>query len=197
VIRDVSCLYEALARRGDRRLQEWGCVALSRARHEARLYGTATPRVRESHLRDLDDRDPVTRLGQGLEESAIDQLAGGVYQPVAHRCSDRPARSSVLMQLEELADTCNNVGNREGDESDLRQGGIVGRHSVLDRQPLPPSVFVGGRGQRGEATLRVWVYRCPVLQRKPATIGRRQSSMYVASVRQTHHHDQRHGTRGS
>ncbi len=60
---------------GGRRLQEWGYVALSRARQETRLYVTATPRERESHFHDLDDRDPVTRLGQALEESAVERLA--------------------------------------------------------------------------------------------------------------------------
>jgi conjugative relaxase-like TrwC/TraI family protein len=60
---------------GGQRLQEWGYVALSRARQETRLYVTATPRERESHFHDLDDRDPVTRLGQALEESAVERLA--------------------------------------------------------------------------------------------------------------------------
>src|SRR5262249_23069810 len=57
------------------RLQEWGYVALSRARQQTRLYVTADPRERESHFHDLDDRDPVTRLGQALEESAVERLA--------------------------------------------------------------------------------------------------------------------------
>jgi conjugative relaxase-like TrwC/TraI family protein len=57
------------------RLQEWGYVALSRARQQTRLYVTATPRERESHFHDLDDRNPITRLGQALEESAIERLA--------------------------------------------------------------------------------------------------------------------------
>jgi hypothetical protein len=57
------------------RLQEWGYVALSRAREQTCLYVTTTPRERESHFHDLDDRDPVTRLGQSLEESAIERLA--------------------------------------------------------------------------------------------------------------------------
>jgi conjugative relaxase-like TrwC/TraI family protein len=60
---------------GGQRLQEWGYVALSRARHETRLYVTGVPRERESHFHDLDDRDPVTRLGQALEKSAIERLA--------------------------------------------------------------------------------------------------------------------------
>jgi conjugative relaxase-like TrwC/TraI family protein len=60
---------------GGQRLQEWGYVALSRARQQTRLYVTATPRERESHFHDLDDRDPVTRLAQALEESANERLA--------------------------------------------------------------------------------------------------------------------------
>ncbi len=60
---------------GGQRLQEWGYVALSRARQQTRLYVTGVPRERESHFHDLDDRDPLTRLGQALEESAIERLA--------------------------------------------------------------------------------------------------------------------------
>jgi conjugative relaxase-like TrwC/TraI family protein len=60
---------------GGTRLQEWGYVALSRARQETRLYVTAVPRERESHFHELDDRDSVTLLAQALEESAIERLA--------------------------------------------------------------------------------------------------------------------------
>jgi conjugative relaxase-like TrwC/TraI family protein len=60
---------------GETRLQEWGYVALSRAREETRVYVTANVRDRESHFHDLDDRDPVTRFAQTLEESAIERLA--------------------------------------------------------------------------------------------------------------------------
>lgn len=60
---------------GGTRLQEWGYVALSRARHETRLYVTAVPRERESHFHDLDDRNSVTLLAQALEESAVERLA--------------------------------------------------------------------------------------------------------------------------
>src|SRR5207248_8501880 len=60
---------------GGTRLQEWGYVALSRARHETRLYVTAIPRERESHFHELDDRDSVTLLAQALEESTIERLA--------------------------------------------------------------------------------------------------------------------------
>jgi conjugative relaxase-like TrwC/TraI family protein len=60
---------------GEARLQEWGYVALSRARAETRLYVTGTPREHESHFHELDDRDPLTRFGRALEESAIERLA--------------------------------------------------------------------------------------------------------------------------
>jgi hypothetical protein len=60
---------------GDARLQEWGYVALSRAREETKVYVTASVHERESHFHDLDDRDPGTRFAQSLEESAIERLA--------------------------------------------------------------------------------------------------------------------------
>lgn len=60
---------------GEARLQEWGYVALSRAREQTRLYVTGTPREHESHFHEMDDRDPLTRFGRALEESAIELLA--------------------------------------------------------------------------------------------------------------------------
>ena len=60
---------------GEARLQEWGYVALSRARAQTRLYVTGDPREHESHFHDLDDRDPLTRFGRALEESAVELLA--------------------------------------------------------------------------------------------------------------------------
>src|SRR5215210_3947062 len=60
---------------GEARLQEWGYVALSRARAETCLYVTGTPREHESHFHDLDDRDPLARFGRALEESAVEELA--------------------------------------------------------------------------------------------------------------------------
>jgi hypothetical protein len=60
---------------GEARLQEWGYVALSRARAETRLYVTGTPREHESHFHDLNDRDPLARFGRALEESAVEELA--------------------------------------------------------------------------------------------------------------------------
>jgi hypothetical protein len=60
---------------GEARLQEWGYVALSRARTQTRLYITSTPREHANHFHQLDDPDPLTRFGRALEESAIELLA--------------------------------------------------------------------------------------------------------------------------
>jgi hypothetical protein len=60
---------------GEARLQEWGYVALSRARKETRLYVTGTPHEHESHFHDVDQNDPLTRFGRALEESAVELLA--------------------------------------------------------------------------------------------------------------------------
>jgi len=60
---------------GEARLQEWGYVALSRAREATRLYVTANKFERESDFHEYDDRDPVGRLASALEESAVERLA--------------------------------------------------------------------------------------------------------------------------
>jgi conjugative relaxase-like TrwC/TraI family protein len=60
---------------GEARLQEWGYVALSRAREETRLYVTGIAREHESDFHLLDDPDALTRFGRALEESAIERLA--------------------------------------------------------------------------------------------------------------------------
>ena len=48
---------------------------LPRPRAQTRLYVTGTPREHESDFHVLDDRDPLTRFGRALEESAIELLA--------------------------------------------------------------------------------------------------------------------------
>jgi conjugative relaxase-like TrwC/TraI family protein len=60
---------------GGARLQEWGYVALSRARNSTRLYVTGEIPERGSHFHELDDRTPVTQFAAALEESAIERLA--------------------------------------------------------------------------------------------------------------------------
>jgi conjugative relaxase-like TrwC/TraI family protein len=60
---------------GEARLQEWGYVALSRARTETRLYVSGTPREHENHFHNLDQGEPLIRFGRALEESALELLA--------------------------------------------------------------------------------------------------------------------------
>ena len=78
---------------GDGQLQEWGYVALSRARTETRLYVTADAQERESHFHDLDDRGAVTQVAQALEQSAIERLA--VDQRPRAPGSSRSARAEL------------------------------------------------------------------------------------------------------
>jgi conjugative relaxase-like TrwC/TraI family protein len=65
------------------RLQEWGYVALSRAREATRLYVSTEVGEPESHFQELDERDPVTRLAQALEESGAERLASEQRPPPA------------------------------------------------------------------------------------------------------------------
>src|SRR5207244_375345 len=58
---------------GEARLQEWGYVALSRAREATRLYVTGAAFERETHAPESDDRDPVARLAHALEESSVER----------------------------------------------------------------------------------------------------------------------------
>jgi conjugative relaxase-like TrwC/TraI family protein len=61
--------------KGEAGLQEWGYVALSRAREATRLYITGVQEERESQFHDFDERDPVARMAQAIEESAVERLA--------------------------------------------------------------------------------------------------------------------------
>jgi conjugative relaxase-like TrwC/TraI family protein len=93
------------------RLQEWGYVALSRARAQTRLYLTGTQGEHESDFHELDDRDPITRFGRALEESAIELLAldqrplpiGPRHEarPVIERASPSDAQRTRLRLLEQ------------------------------------------------------------------------------------------------
>jgi conjugative relaxase-like TrwC/TraI family protein len=82
---------------GEARLQEWGYVALSRARDTTRLYVTANVAERESHFHELDDRDPVTRFAGGLEESTVERLA------VDQRPHDSGPRHGVRAEIKRAA----------------------------------------------------------------------------------------------
>jgi hypothetical protein len=57
------------------RLQEWGYVALSRAREETRLYVRGDKLDPETHARELGGSEPLSRFAQALESSGSERLA--------------------------------------------------------------------------------------------------------------------------
>jgi conjugative relaxase-like TrwC/TraI family protein len=67
---------------GDGRTQEWGYVALSRARKETRVYITGEEREPESHFHELDDRPSTTRVADALERSATEDIATNQRPPI-------------------------------------------------------------------------------------------------------------------
>jgi conjugative relaxase-like TrwC/TraI family protein len=84
-------------------LQEWGYVALSRASEETRLYVTGARVERENHFQQLDDRDPLTRLAQALEQPGTETLAHERSHTTEPRARSRPVivrRSPVEHELE-------------------------------------------------------------------------------------------------
>ncbi len=86
------------------RLQEWGYVALSRASQSTRLYITNVQAEQDNHFQQLDDRDPLTRLAQALEQSGVERLAQDSLRPTAvSRPRPRPViarRSPAERELE-------------------------------------------------------------------------------------------------
>jgi hypothetical protein len=57
------------------RLQEWGYVALSRAREQTRLYVRGDELEPDTHARELGRGDPLSRFAQPLESSGSERLA--------------------------------------------------------------------------------------------------------------------------
>jgi hypothetical protein len=57
------------------RLQEWGYVALSRAREETRLYVRGDELEPETHAQELGGSDPLSRFARALESSGAEHLA--------------------------------------------------------------------------------------------------------------------------
>ena len=105
--------------RDDGHLQEWGYVALSRARKATRLYVTGVEREREAHAPVLDDEAPADRFGRALESSAREELAvtqlSRVFEPTDERAG---ARAAVVLEAaeRELAALGSRVRSRPGDE---------------------------------------------------------------------------------
>ena len=74
-------------------LQEWGYVALSRARTETRLYLTESTLEPETHAQAIGPRDSLSRFAQALESPNAERLALEHCQPTAR---SRPRTQVVL-----------------------------------------------------------------------------------------------------
>ena len=105
-------------------LREWGYVACSRARTEARLYGTGESLEREQHGNLLTPRDPTARLANALERSGAEQLASLQTQPETSDVT-RGALERCRSQREQALET----GERRlsAAEEQLRGLGRLGR----------------------------------------------------------------------
>lgn len=74
-------------------LQEWGYVALSRARTETRLYLADPPLEPETHAQVVGGRDSLSRFAQALESPSAERLALEQQRPSAR---SRPRARAVL-----------------------------------------------------------------------------------------------------
>lgn len=131
---------------GEGRLQEWGYVALSRARETTRLYVTASAPESESHFHELDERGPVTLLAQALEESAAEQLAVDQPAPAGPRHRPRPEIERLLERQRLSAE---------------KSRALAERRLAAAEQALAARLF-GGRGRRG------WELRTEVTRQRAA-----------------------------
>ena len=130
---------------GEARLQEWGYVALSRARETTRLYVTGTPRERESHFHDLDDRDPLTRLAQALERAGAERLAQDSRRPPV-RPMERPRpvivrRSPAERELESAGARLRTLNMQADRARELRER--------AQRRIVAAEARLAGLGRRG------------------------------------------------
>ena len=74
-------------------LQEWGYVALSRARTETRLYLTESMLEPETHAQTIDQRNALSSFARALESPNAERLALEHSQPSAR---SRPRTQAVL-----------------------------------------------------------------------------------------------------
>jgi hypothetical protein len=118
----------------ERRLQEWGYVALSRARESTRLYVTGSQRLRESDFTEIDERDPATLVAQALEEPAAERLAVDQPPPARTRNRPRPEIERLLERQRLATEKARRVAERK----------LVEAERELDARLL------GGRGRRGQ-----------------------------------------------
>ena len=107
------------------RLQEWGYVALSRASANTRLFITGAQDERDDHFQQLDDRDPLTRVAQALEQPSIERLAYDSRRPPARPIErTRPVivrRSPAERELESVRAQLRTLNGQEERARELRE----------------------------------------------------------------------------
>jgi conjugative relaxase-like TrwC/TraI family protein len=151
----------------ERRLQEWGYVALSRARESTRLYVTGSQRVRESDFAELDDRDPATLLAQSLEEPGAERLAVDQPPPASGRRQPRPEIDRLLARQREKAEKVRALTEQRLAEAeralDERR---LGRHGRRGRELQAKAAFE--RRMLAQAEERLRELERIAAQREPA-----------------------------
>jgi hypothetical protein len=164
---------------GEARLQEWGYVALSRARDATRLYVTANTFERESDFHERDDRDPVARLASSLEESAVERLAvdqrpyeSGPRHALRAEI-DRAAPSARASAQLRLVEQERLVLQRTRDEAVKRLERIESRTSRLRLRGRQRTHELGREAQELTTAVRVASERLEELERRAARVRSR------------------------
>lgn len=117
------------------RLQEWGYVALSRASETTRLYITGAQAERDNHFQQLDDREPLTRLAEALEQPGAERLAHDNRRP-----PPRPEPRVASAARAPIAGGAQ-AGERTGPPSDAERPGAAG-----EQPPRPRAATDRGSG---------------------------------------------------
>jgi conjugative relaxase-like TrwC/TraI family protein len=137
------------------RLREWSYVALSRAREQTRLYVTEPVGEEESHFHELDDRDPLTRLAQALEESAQERLASEQRPPPAGPVrASRPVIARRTPEERELASACDRLRRLESVEAQTKEAKARSEQRLAAATERLAGLGWRGRRREGERLRR-------------------------------------------
>jgi conjugative relaxase-like TrwC/TraI family protein len=174
---------------GEARLQEWGYVALSRARDATRLYVTANTFGHESDFHEHDGRDPVAQLASALEESAVERLAVDqrphdsgprhAFRAEINRAapSVRTSRQWRMIEQERL------VLQRTHKEVVQLLSEIEGRASRSRLRGRKTARELQGRAQELRTAARVATERLEELERRTVRLRSRSALQPVAPTR--------------
>ncbi|MCP9486402.1 MAG: relaxase domain-containing protein [Gaiellaceae bacterium MAG52_C11] len=162
---------------GGAQLQEWGYVALSRARTETRLYLTESTLEPETHAHAIGPRDSLSHFAQALESPNAERLALAHSQPSAR---SRP-RTQVV--LERANPTSSELSFLEEDRlaTERLREGARRRLAEAERQLARLPFFIRGprrdtletRARRERQTLSMTAEKLDHLQERTAEVRTR------------------------